>query len=293
MTRKIKYKDTPYAWAMIMPNLLLFIVFMLFPLVWTLVLSLNKYDMITPMKFIGLKNYVDMFKDPIAMECLSNTLVFTILTVPASMVISLYLAVLLDTNVGGKRFYRGAYFIPSITSWVVISVIWQWLYNDDFGLFNYLLSFFQLGPIKWLTSSKLSLLSIVLVSIWKSIGYNMLLFLAGLQSISNVYYEAADLDGVTRWQKFKYITLPLLSPTTFFVFIISIISSFQVFDIVVLMTKGGPARSSSVLVHYLYQNAFSYFKMGYASAIAYLLFIIIMIITMFNLHFEKKSREIF
>jgi multiple sugar transport system permease protein len=209
------------------------------------------------------------------------------------MVVSLILAVLLDSGVKFKKIYRAAFFLPSITSWVAIAVVWQWLYNPEFGLINYFLSFLGIPPIEWLTTSKLSLYSVSIVVIWRQAGYNMLLFLAGLQSISDVYYEAADLDGVNPWQKFISITVPLLTPTTFFVFVTSIIGSFQTFDVVNLMTAGGPGRSSSLLAHYLYQSAFRYMKMGYASGLAYLLFFLIMIITIINMRFEKKSHEIY
>lgn len=293
LKKKKLNNDTGYAVAMLMPNLLLFILFMLIPIVWTFVMSLMDYDLITPMKFVGLKNYIKMFQDEIAMTTLWNTVKYTLMTVPAGMLISLALAVLLDSKIGFRRFYRAAFFIPSITSWVVIAVVWQWLLNQDFGLINYALSFFGIDAVPWLTSGKYALLSIAIVGIWKNAGYNMLLFLAGLQGISTNYYEASELDGASKWQQLRYITVPLLAPTTFFVFITSIISSFQVFDAVVLMTKGGPGRSSSVLVHYLYQSAFKYFKMGYASALAYLLFAVIMIITLFNMRYEKRSREIY
>ena len=209
------------------------------------------------------------------------------------MAFSLLLAVFLDQKIAFKRFYRGAYFLPSITSMVAVSIVWQWIYNPEFGLMNYFLSFFGVKGITWLSSSSTSLISIAIVSIWKGAGYNMMLFLAGLQGISNSYYEASELDGANKWQQFVHVTLPMLSPTTFFIFVMSIIGSFQVFDSVMLMTKGGPGRSSSVLVHYLYQNAFQYFSMGYACAIAYLLFFIVLVVTLFNMRFEKKIKEIF
>ena len=286
--------DTPYAVVMLAPNIILFFLFMLFPIIWTLIMSLTKYDIISPMKFTGLGNYINIFKDEVAMECLRNTVVFTLITVPAGMVVSLLLAVLLDSGVRYfKRVYRAAFFIPSITSWVAIAVVWQWLYNPEFGLINFFLSFLGVPPIEWLTTSKLSLISVSIVCIWRGAGYGMLLFLAGLQSISTVYYEASDLDGASPLTKLLHITIPLLTPTTFFVFITSIIGAFQTFDIVNLMTKGGPGRSSSLLAHYLYQSAFKYMKMGYASALAYLLFFLIMIVTIINMHFEKKSHEIY
>jgi multiple sugar transport system permease protein len=291
--KKSIFNDTPYAIVMISPNIILFFLFMLFPIIWTAIMSLTEYDLITPMRFIGVENYIQIFKDPVALECLRNTVVFTAITVPCGMVVSLILAVLLDSKIKFKRIYRAAFFLPSITSWVAIAVVWQWLLNPEFGLINYFLSFFGVPPIQWLTSSKLSLISVCIVCIWRGAGYNMLLFLAGLQSISNVYYEAADLDGATPFQKLWRITIPLLTPTTFFVFVMSIIGSFQTFDIVNLMTKGGPGRSSSLLAHYLYQSAFKYMEMGYASALAYVLFAVIMTVTIINMQFEKRSHDIY
>ncbi|MDI9520285.1 MAG: sugar ABC transporter permease [Bacillota bacterium] len=285
--------DTPWALLMLAPNIIGFLMFMVLPIFATLFFSFTEYDLIGTPKFVGLENYKTLLSDPIIGITLKNTLYFTVLTVPIGMVFALLLAVMLDQEIGMKRFYRGAYFLPSITSMVAVSIVWQWIFNPEFGLLNYVLSFFGIKGIAWLSSSSTSLISIAIVNIWKNVGYNMMLFLAGLQGISTSYYEASELDGANRWQQFRYVTLPMLSPTTFFIFIMSIISSFQVFDSVVLMTKGGPGRSSSVLVHYLYQNAFQYFSMGYACAIAYLLFFIVLLVTLFNMRFEKKIKEIF
>jgi multiple sugar transport system permease protein len=291
--KKTILNDTPYAVVMLSPNIILFFTFMLFPIIWTFVMSLSKYDLITPMQFIGITNFINIFKDEVALQCLRNTVAFTFITVPVGLVLSLFLAVLLDSGILFKKIYRAAFFLPSITSWVAIAVVWQWLYNPEFGLINYFLSFFGVPSIQWLTTSKLSLISVCIVCIWKNAGYGMLLFLAGLQSISSVYYEAGELDGANPLQQLIHITIPLLTPTTFFVFVTSIIGSFQTFDIINLMTKGGPGRSSSLLAHYLYQTAFKYMKMGYASALAYLLFFVIMVITIINMQFEKKSHEIY
>ena len=276
---------------MLAPNIIGFIMFMLIPVVATFVLSFTKYDMLKAPKFIGFDNYVTMFRDPIVWQVTGNTLLYTVLTVPVGMCISLLLAVMLDQKIAFRRFYRAAFFLPSITSMVVVAIVWQWIYNPEFGLLNYFLSLFGIKGPKWLLDARTSLVSLGIVGIWKSAGYNMIIFLSGLQGISTSYYEAAMLDGAGTWAKFRYITVPLLKPTTFFIFVMSVISSFQVFDQVMLMTQGGPGRSSSVLVHYLYQNAFTYFKLSYACAIAYLLFFIIMAITIFNMRMEKSMRE--
>lgn len=296
-TKKIRssllYRDSFWAVVMLLPNFIGFMMFLFIPIVAAFVLSFMEYDVISPMKFIGLANYIEMFKDPIVAETLRNTLVYTIIVVPVGMVLSLTLAVALDQNIAGRRIFRAVYFLPSITSMVAVAVVWQWIYNPEFGLLNYVLSWFGIDGPSWLSSSKTSLLSIAIVGIWKGLGYNMLLFLAGLQGISNSYYEAARLDGANKFQEFRYVTFPMLRPTTFFIFIMSIIGSFQVFDSVMLMTGGEPGRSSSVLVHYLYQNAFEYFRMGYACAIAYLLFFIVVTLTLINLRVEKSTMSMY
>ena len=268
-------RDDKWAWAMLLPNIVGFLMFMVIPMVATFVLSFMEYDMLTTPKFVGLQNYKDMIADPITRQVTWNTIIYTILTVPVGMILSLLLAVALDSIHALKKFYRGAFFLPSITSMVVVSIVWQWIYNPEY------------------TSSGTALISLAIVGIWKRLGYDMVIFLSGLQGISTNYYEAAQLDGANSFQRFWYITVPLLRPTTFFVFVMAIISSFQVFDQVQLMTQGGPGRSSSVLVHYLYQNAFQYFKMGYACALAYLLFAIVLVMTLINMRTEKKMRETF
>lgn len=283
--------DSRWAWMMLLPNIIGFIMFMLVPVIATFVLSFMKYDMLSKPRFIGLQNYIAMVKDPIVWQVTGNTALYTLLTVPVGMCLSLLLAVMLDQRIAFRRFYRAAFFLPSITSMVVVAIVWQWIYNPEFGILNYFLSLFGIEGPKWLLNANTSLLSLAIVGIWKSAGYNMIIFLSGLQGISTTYYEAAMLDGAGKLAQFRYITLPLLKPTTFFIFIMAVIGSFQVFDQVMLMTQGGPGRSSSVLVHYLYQNAFQYFKLGYACAIAYLLFFIIMGITFFNMRMEKNMRD--
>lgn len=285
--------DSKWAWFLLTPNILGFLLFTLVPVAATFILSFTNYDMLTSPKFIALDNYIQLAKDPVVRQVTFNTIIYTIISVPVGMTLALVLAVLLDQEILFKKFYRGAYFLPSIVSMVVVSIVWQWLLNTDYGLINYFLSMFGIKKINWLTSSSTSLISIAIVGIWKRLGYDMVIFLSGLQGISNTYYEASKLDGASTLQQFRYITVPLLKPTTFFVFIMGIISSFQVFDQVMLMTAGGPGRSSSVLVHYLYQNAFVYFDLGYACAIAYLLFAIILIITAINMRAEKRMREVY
>jgi multiple sugar transport system permease protein len=282
------YSDKFWAAVFLLPNLLGFLVFILGPVIASFGLSFTSWDLLTPIKWIGLENYQTLISDQVFWKVLWNTIYYTGGTVPVGIAISLFLAIALNQKIKGIKIFRAAYFLPVISSTVAVAVVWQWLYNPEFGLINYLLYLIGIEGPKWLTSISWAMPAVIITSIWKNLGFNMLLFLAGLQGIPEVYYEAARIDGASWWQQFRNITLPLLSPTTLFVVVMSVINSFQVFDQIYIMTAGGPARSTSVLVHYLYQNAFEYFKMGEASAIAYVLFFLIFIITIIQL---KRSKS--
>ena len=286
--REMTYRDSFWVIIFLGPNLAGFLIFTLWPVIMTFVLSLCSYDILSPMKFIGMQNYQNLFQDEVFLKVFKNTWVYTLTTVPIGVTLSLFLAIALDKSDRGIRFFRGAYFIPVISSMVSIGVVWQWLYNPEFGLINDLLARIGIDGPMWLTSDKTAMVSLIIVSIWKNLGYNMLIFLAGLQSIERNYYEAAEIDGASWWQQFRSITVPLLTPTTFFVLVMAFIGSFQVFDLVMMMTQGGPGRATSVVVHYLYQNAFKFFKMGYASAMAYVLFAVILVVTGIQMLFQKK-----
>lgn len=291
MMRSIKpilYKDGFWAFLMLLPNLVGFLMFLLLPVAATFAISFSSWNLTDSFNFNGADNYMELFQDPVFSQVMGNTLYFTIVSVPIGIVISLLLAVFLNQKLRFIRFYRAAFFIPVISSMVAVSVIWQWIYNPEYGLLNYALSWFGIDGPAWLTDPHWAMPTVILTSVWKSLGFNLLIFLAGLQSISESYYEAADMDGAKWYSKFMHITLPLLSPTTFFVTVMSIINSFQVFDTVYLMTQGGPARSTSVLVYYIFQNAFQYFRMGYASAMAYVLFFIVLFITFIQFWRQKK-----
>ncbi|WP_220036918.1 carbohydrate ABC transporter permease [Paenibacillus sambharensis] len=286
--KPLLYKDGFWAFLMLLPNLIGFLMFLLLPVFATFVISFSSWNLTDSFAFNGFDNYKELFHDPVFIQVMGNTFYFTIASVPIGIVISLLLAVFLNQKLRFIRFYRAAFFIPVISSMVAVSVIWQWIYNPEYGLLNYALSWFGIDGPAWLTDPQWAMPTVILTTIWKSLGFNMLIFLAGLQSISESYYEAADIEGAKWYSKFWHITLPLLSPTTFFVTVMSIINSFQVFDTVYLMTQGGPARSTSVLVYYIFQNAFQYFRMGYASAMAYVLFFIVLMITFIQFWRQKK-----
>ncbi|GIP28111.1 sugar ABC transporter permease [Paenibacillus sp. J23TS9] len=286
--RKWFQKDGAWALLLLLPNILGFLAFTLIPVLGSFMLSFTSWDMLSPVKWVGVDNYANLVKDETFIKVFWNTIYFAGVSVPLGMVISLLLAVALDRDIRFKKFYRAAYFLPVVSSMVAVAVVWQFIYNPEYGLLNYFLGMLGIAGPNWLTSTSWAMPAVILTSIWKNVGFNMLIFLAGLQGISESYYEAAELDGARWHHKFWYVTVPLLSPTTFFVTVMSFIGSFQVFDTVFLMTQGGPARSTSVIVHYLYENAFKYFNMGYASAMAYVLFFMMFIVTVIQFWYQKK-----
>lgn len=288
--KRLFQKDGIWALLLLLPNLIGFLAFTLIPVFASFFLSFTSWDMLTPVKWVGLSNYAELLKDETFIKVFWNTIYFAGVSVPLGIVISLLLAVALD-RISLKKFYRAAYFLPVVSSMVAIAVVWQFIYNPEYGIMNYVLSWFGIQGPDWLTSTVWAMPAVILTSVWKNLGFNMLIFLAGLQGISDDYYEAANLDGASTYQKFFYITVPLLSPTTFFVTVMSFIASFQVFDTIFLMTQGGPARSTSVIVHYLYEHGFKYFNMGYASAMAYVLFFMMFVITMIQFWRQRKWGE--
>jgi len=271
------------------PNIIGFLLFSLLPVGATLVISLLNWDLIRDPEFVGLKNYTTLLtKDPIFREVLFNTAYFVIGVVPASIVISLLLALVMNNGLKGISLFRAIFFIPVITSSVAVAMLWRWLYNTDYGLINVGLDALGLPYIPWLTSTDWAMPAVIIMAVWKSLGYNMVIYLAGLQGISPTLYEAAALDGANGWARFRDITLPLLGPTTFFILVISVINSFQVFDLTFILTQGGPGIATTTIVMYIYDQGFRYFQMGYAAAIAWVLFIIIFLITLLQMQYQKR-----
>ena len=269
------------------PQLLGLIAFALIPLIFAIVLSFMNWDGFGEKTFIGIGNYIGQFQSPILWKSLWNTSLYTILYIPIGITISLLLAFALN-KVKGKELYRIFFFMPVVTSSVSVGVIWMWILNGDFGILNQLLGMIGINGPQWLTDTSLVMISIVILSVWWQVGFNMIIFLAGLQGISKSYYEAADIDGATGFQKFRHITLPMLSPTTFFVSIMAVISSFQVFDQAFVMTMGGPAKSSYTIVYHIYEMAFVNFKMGESAAAAMILFSIILFFTLVQFTVSKR-----
>ena len=283
-------EETRSAWLFLAPSLLLFAVFVVLPVVAAFGISFTSWDLFTPAHFAGLANYRQLlFEDKLFHKVLGNTAVYVVGTVPVQMILALGVALLLNRGVWGQNALRVIYFLPVVSSTVAVALIWSWIFNSNFGVLNALLSALGVQDLPgWLNSSKWALPALIIVAIWQGLGYSMVLFLAGLQGIGREAYEAGELDGAVGWKKHWYITLPLLSPTTFFVAIVSLIGSFQVFDLAFVMTQGGPANATNTIVYYIYQNAFQFYRMGYASAAAMILFAIILAFTL--LQYRLQSR---
>ena len=264
--------------------------FQVLPIIYSLAISLYSWDLIGHPEYVGLENFRRLIDDPMFYKSIWNTLYYALVSVPLSIGCSLSVALLLNNPISGIWFYRTIYFIPVITSINAVAIVWNFIYHPDYGLLNKVLLLVGLEPQRWLQDPFWAMPCIILMSVWKGLGYNVIIFLAGLQNIPTHLYEAARIDGATRLQQFRHITWPLLSPTTFFVFVMSIIGSFQVFSQVYMMTpRGGPLKSTMVIVYYLYQKAFEKFEFGYALAIAFVLFLMIFGVTLFNkLYLEKK-----
>ncbi|KUK02269.1 MAG: Binding-protein-dependent transport systems inner membrane component [Thermotoga sp. 50_1627] len=277
----VRKREKITTFVFILPWLLSFCIFVLYPIVFSIYVSLTDYSGLTwNMNFVGLSNYIRAFKDRVFLKALSNTFLFVLITVPATTVISLFLAVLLTSGIRFKRLFQAGYFLPSVISMVVISMVWLYIYSAT-GPLNMLLRSLGIDvPARsWLASEKTALGSIMVMDVWSAVGYYTVLFVAGLQSLPLQLYEAAKIDGATKWQIFKSITLPLLKPTILFVVSINSIRSFQIFTEIFTLTGGGPANSTQTIVHYLYDVSFRKFEMGYGSAIAYVLFFIVMAMT--------------
>ncbi len=307
---KTKWKISPYLY--LLPALVIVTAFRLIPIVMSFVLSFYDWSLSGTGSFIGLANYTAMIKDPVFWQSMGNTFWLVIIQVPASIVFSLFFAVLLNKIKYFKSLFRIVYFMPFVTSLVAVSIIWKLIFNEQTGLMNTFLGYVGISPQGWLSESRgiflmmfqdlglkfnlprffhgpsQALFGIIIMTVWKGLGYNTILYLAGLQNISKVYYEAAEMDGASKSRQFWSVTLPLISPTTFYVLLMTTIVSFQTFSQIYLMTdKGGPLNTTKLIVYYIYEKGFDLLEMGYASAIALTLFVIILGLTILQRRMEK------
>jgi len=286
--RKI-HRQNLIAYSFILPNLLGFALFTLIPMVSSLGLAFMNWDGANVVTFAGLENFIQLLRDDTFSIALVNTFYYVIGTVPATMAAALGLALLLNQPLRGRNFFRTTFFFPYVASLVAVAVVWNMLFHPAMGPVNQLLTALGVdNPPRWTASVDWAMPTVILASIWKGMGYYMVIYLAALQGIPSYLYEAAEIDGAAAWQKFRYITLPMLTPATFFVSIMLTIASFKVFDLILVMTGGGPGRATNVLVIHTYNMAFKDFRFGYASAIAMVLFVIVLIITIVQFRMEKR-----
>lgn len=288
-SRSLRQARRLTAYAFLLPNTLGFVTLTLIPIVAAFGLSFLDWDFANPAKFVGLRNFMRLARDSGFKISLKNTIYYSAVSVPLTIVFALFLAALLNQRVRGIKFFRTIYFFPEISSIIAVAVVWNMLYHPTMGPINSFLRSIGIdNPPGWTASVKWAMPAVILMSVWKQVGYYTVIFLAGLQGIPEQLDQAATIDGANSWQKFRYITLPMLSPTTFLVSILLVINSFKVFDQIVIMTDGGPGRATNVLVYYIYYQAFLLFRFGYASAIATVLFALVLIVTIVQFRMEKK-----
>ncbi len=277
----------PYLY--LLPTILGLLLFSAGAVAVSLLMSFTQWDIVSSPEWVWLDNYISLWHSDLFWEVFGNTFYFILLAVPLSVAGSLALALVANTGLRGITFFRTAYFLPVVSSMIAVALVWSWIFNPEYGLLNYLLgSIFGVRGPAWLDSTSWALPAMVIVTVWKGLGYSMVIFLAGLQSIPQDLYSAATIDGAGAWKRFRHITLPMLSPTTFFVLVITLINSFQVFEQTYVLTKGGPANSTLTMSYYIYQNAFQFFQMGKAAALSYVLFAVVFGVTLMQFRVQKR-----
>lgn len=279
-------KVVPYLY--IMPNMVLFTVFMIIPIFMTFYYSTVKWNGLGKPKFIGLENYIYIFQDKIFLKAIVNTAIYSLGTVPLLMALSLFLAILLNSKIPGRGIFRSVIYAPAVVSTVVVGTVFTWIFQDHLGLFNYILNMFGFEGIQWSTDTRFAMIMVILTTIWQKVGYNMVIYLAGLQSIPRDLYEVSTIDGANTWQKFRYVTLPMLKNTQMLVMVTCLINSFRSFDLVYTMTKGGPLNATKTIVMYVYEQAFNKNYYGRASAAGVVLFLFMVVMTVARFKAEKE-----
>jgi multiple sugar transport system permease protein len=285
MTRRDKW--IPY--GLVAPYILHFAVFVAFPVVFSVVLTFHSWNIISPMEFVGLANYTRLFKDRLFWQAIYNTLRFLIIHIPLQIVIALALAELLNRTIRGASFFRAAFFLPVIVSGVVVTILWQQLLGYNLGMLNRILTAISLPRVAWLDDPTVAMYSIAVMVTWKNVGLYVILFLVGLQTVPVQYYEAADLEGATSWQKFRFITLPMINPTIFTVVVLSTIGGFSLFIEPYIMTEGGPMNSTLSAVMYIYRQAFQYYHMGYSATLGFFFALLILFVVAIQKRYVEQE----
>jgi len=289
ISKESKIKDTGVILLFVLPALIPLIIFWIYPIICSMWISFTNWDFMTPeYKFVFLNNYISLFKDKRFYEALLNTGIFTIGTMVPTILGGLLLALLLQKNFKGNGFFKFILFSPWITPSVAISIVWTWIFQPEDGIANMILGFFHLPALKWMSSSQTAMISVIIVTVWKSLGYAMIFYLTALQRVSHELYEASSMDGAGKWRQFKDMTLPLISPTTFFLMIITMVNSLQAYDQIQILTQGGPSGSTSTLLYMYYQLGFEEFNMGKATAVAVIMILITVILSFIQFFASKK-----
>jgi multiple sugar transport system permease protein len=289
LTRRRQHSDGRVAFLFLLPNVAGFLLFILVPILATFGLSLFNWPLIRPPTFIGIENYIQLFAHDLAFgQVLLNTLYYVLVYVALNLVVSLTFAVWLSKERAGQGFFRAAFFLPVLVSPVAIALIWQWIYSPTYGLLNWILSFAGIHGPNWTGDTRWAMPSLILMSVWELFAYNMFIFIAGIQGIPNQLFEAAYLDGAGGWTRFWRITLPMISPIVFFGMTLTLITSFQTFDQVFVLTGGGPGEATDILGLFVYNNAFQYFKMGYGASVAVITFVLILVVTLIQFLAQNK-----
>jgi multiple sugar transport system permease protein len=280
--------QTLWGYLMIAPMMIGFTIFFLIALAASLVLSLTDWDVISAPNWVGISNYTRLPQDEVFVGAMRNTALLTIPNVVLRLFLSMLIAVALNSRIRFRAFYRTLFFMPVLTMPVAIATIWKWLFDPGFGPVNAQLGRLGLPQPEWLNFPETAVIAVVIVLLWSGVGYDMVIFLAGLQNIPREYYEAAQIDGASAFRQFRDITLPLLTPTTFFLTVVAIIGSFQVFDLVYVMTRVGNVNRFPTIVYYIYEEGFQHFRMGYAAAIAWILLAIILVFTLLQFRLQRR-----
>ncbi|MBC8186569.1 sugar ABC transporter permease [candidate division KSB1 bacterium] len=286
---KLRFKNSrnKIGYIFALPYIIHFSIFVAFPIVFSFLLVFHRWDIISPMKWVGLNNFVRLSQDLIFFKSIGNTFIFLIIHIPLQIIVALALAEFLNQKIRFRGFFRASYFLPVVVSGVVITILWQQLYAQDSGVLNSLLSKIGLIKLPWLTSSKLAMPSIAIMATWKNVGLYIILFLVGLQSVPKYMYEAADIEGASHWEKFRHITLPMINPTMILVVILSTIGGFSLFIEPYIMTDGGPMNSTLSAMLYIYKQAFSFYHMGYAATLGFFFALVVFSIVLI----QKKVIE--
>lgn len=289
MKKKIRVKEVSRIWLFVLPALIPLIVFWIYPILRSVFISLTDWDYMSPTyNFVWFDNFIALWKDQRFYDALWNTVVFSVGTLIPTIVLGLGLALLLQRSFRGSGIIKFILFSPWITPTVAVSIVWTWIYEPDTGIANAILGFFGLPGLQWIKSSQTAMLAVIIVTVWKSLGYAMIFYLSALEKVPKELYEASGMDGAKSWQRFRDVTLPCISPTTFFLMIITMVNSLQAYDQIQILTQGGPSGSTRTLLYMYYQLGFEEFNMGQATAVAIVLILITVLLSVVQFTGSKK-----